>query len=83
MKNESSSIFSASLRQRKRWKQHIEFRGDSNTPHASEQHNVSSRPETVGELEQVPMEILSRIPNVNKSSADLGVGHKDRAGEER
>lgn len=52
-------------------------------PHASEQHNVSSRPETVGELEQVPMEILSKIPNVNKSSADLGVGHKDRAGKER
>lgn len=52
-------------------------------PHAHKQHKVSSRPEMLGELEQVPMEILSRIPNVNKSSADLGVGHKDRAGKER
>lgn len=28
----------------------------------SEQHNVSGRPETVGELEQIPVEILSGIP---------------------
>lgn len=48
----------------------MEFRWELYIAHVNETHNKSSRQETVWALEQVPKEILSKIPNANTSTAD-------------
>lgn len=50
----------------------VEFRWELYVARVNETHNKSSRQETVRALEQVPMEILSKIPNANTSTADRG-----------
>lgn len=50
--------------------------GSCTFPHANETNNESSSQEMVWALEQVPMEILSKIPNANSSTADRGEAHE-------
>lgn len=67
MKNGLSAAFRGKKRHRI-----VEFRWELCVAHANETHNKSSRQEMVRAPEQVPMEILSKIPNANTSAADRG-----------